>query len=676
MFVLCFLFLKDIANFYMSWFDPVYAYLFNGTNLAQGIFDIGHIDHPGTPLQILCAIIIRITFFFQDNSSLVEDVLYNPEHYLQVISLILISLNVLAVFVLGFVILKRTNNIKTAFFLQFTPIISMVSMFFMPIIACESFLVFCGVYLVLITFLYTYTENTLKPRSYILWFSFISGLLLAIKISSFPLIIIPLFLLKGVKNKILYFFSTILLFFVFILPIIPQYANHFNFLNNILTHTGRYGAGAKGIIEYHLFISNILNILSEEFPFTITFFGLLITCLLITIKKKWFINIDKKQKKLVWGIFIMFVIQIIIVAKHYSFHYLIPVYSFVILGLYAIIKLYLPLFKNYPIKIKTYLLVIIASIVLSGFTTRLYVRYHFYPNLYNPMYNTKTFLEKYNNTPKIIIPLVYGCALKESALYFGMVYSGNQKTKYAQLLKKKYPDTYFFLKDRGIFDWQKNIMKNELFSKYNQFIIYTKGSDKLALKENIKALLDINSNENLLSLSEIYTNPINEETIYLLISDTNKIKNLTSLKLDIFCNLEQLDSNKTSFVDSTRKYLFEKGNLQSSENPYSGKYSIKLTKDLPYGLDIRLKLIQNTFFKITVWRKSQSKNGVIVACSNDPTFYKNSTNVIESKSNGWELVELTFDISKDIPDNEIHIYVWNNGNDVVYFDDIHIQEYY
>jgi len=52
-FVLGFLFFKDIANFYMSWYDPVYAYLFNGTNLAQELFDIGHTDHPGTPLQIL-----------------------------------------------------------------------------------------------------------------------------------------------------------------------------------------------------------------------------------------------------------------------------------------------------------------------------------------------------------------------------------------------------------------------------------------------------------------------------------------------------------------------------------------------------------------------------------------------------------------------------------------------
>ena len=62
-------------------------------------------------------------------------------------------------------------------------------------------------------------------------------------------------------------------------------------------------------------------------------------------------------------------------------------------------------------------------------------------------------------------------------------------------------------------------MKNELFSKYNQIIIYTKSGDTVALKENLKSLLSINSKENLLSLSRIYTNSINDETNYMLTSD-------------------------------------------------------------------------------------------------------------------------------------------------------------
>ena len=48
--------------FYSKSSDPEFPYLINGLNCAILKFNyIGHIDHPGTPLQIFNGLVIRMT---------------------------------------------------------------------------------------------------------------------------------------------------------------------------------------------------------------------------------------------------------------------------------------------------------------------------------------------------------------------------------------------------------------------------------------------------------------------------------------------------------------------------------------------------------------------------------------------------------------------------------------
>ena len=69
--------------------DPEYAYLFNSLNIAK--FEAPtHTDHPGTSLQLLGAVVIRASYFFSGKTSLVEDVLSRPEHYLRIMNILLI----------------------------------------------------------------------------------------------------------------------------------------------------------------------------------------------------------------------------------------------------------------------------------------------------------------------------------------------------------------------------------------------------------------------------------------------------------------------------------------------------------------------------------------------------------------------------------------------------------
>ncbi len=37
--------------------DPQYIHIFSALNLSQGIFEIGNLDNPGTPLQVFEAVV-------------------------------------------------------------------------------------------------------------------------------------------------------------------------------------------------------------------------------------------------------------------------------------------------------------------------------------------------------------------------------------------------------------------------------------------------------------------------------------------------------------------------------------------------------------------------------------------------------------------------------------------
>ena len=72
-----------ILPFHVKNIDPEYPYLINGLNCALLRFNmIGHTDHPGTPFQLFCGLIIRLTHLLAGRESIVADVFRRPDFYL------------------------------------------------------------------------------------------------------------------------------------------------------------------------------------------------------------------------------------------------------------------------------------------------------------------------------------------------------------------------------------------------------------------------------------------------------------------------------------------------------------------------------------------------------------------------------------------------------------------
>jgi len=667
-------FIQDQGKYFMSCFDPTYAYLFNGINLASGKIEIGHLDHPGTPLQVLYAIIIKISFLFKKESNLIESVLLNPESYLRIISYVIILINIITVFLIGFFTFRHTQNIHISLFLQFTPIVSLQSVYSISMIACESLLLPLSTLLVILSFNYTYSNRKLNPIFYLIGFSLISAALITIKISSAPLIILPLIIITGYKNKLKYCLLTLIFTFVLVLPIISKISYFFDFIFSMATNLEKFGKGSSGILDLNEYWQNLKHIFSIEIPFTFFYLATAVTILLLIIKTNLRIKTRSQTKKLLVGIFLATTFQILMVAKQFSFHYLIPAYTLSILSFFTlltIIKTSTDIFKSVNEKILSISLYALIPILFI----RLAVYYNFYPNIQNPSLKTIEFLEKYEGKPIIILSERHKeTALIEQALYFGVSYSGNLKDNYKTILKQSFNNSYFYSPEEELSGWNRNFMKEKFMAEYPEITIYIKYNDLTQKEAFINSFLNFQIPDSLYKISEIYENSRNHEIIYKLVCDTSSLKKLIQPKQTIFCDLELIQKDSVKFTDASGQYLFDKLYLLDNSKTYSGKNSIKLDISNPYGLDTKIQAKAGYYFEIIAWRYSKQNKGLIACTSyGESHLFKIGASVINQTSNGWEQVELSFYIPNTFVEEQINLFFWNNGKEEVYFDDIEIK---
>jgi len=81
---------------------PDYVYLINGLNVYHGNFeDIIHIDHPGTPLQLLIGLLLPIIAFFRNAPDVASDVLLHPNTYIKTIIIVIAFSQTMVLFFIG-----------------------------------------------------------------------------------------------------------------------------------------------------------------------------------------------------------------------------------------------------------------------------------------------------------------------------------------------------------------------------------------------------------------------------------------------------------------------------------------------------------------------------------------------------------------------------------------------
>ena len=246
-------------------YDCAYMYLSSGLALAEGVLPV-HTDNPGTPVQILCALVILLWGKFLGATSLSAQVYADPEAVLVAAAYCILLLNVCACLWMGYALYKASGKLWLACAMQ-------ASVF---LLGRE-----------LVRVCYPSPEALLIALSFLLWGFFapcvfdgqhnesrrsvqrafligaLLGLCLATKITTMPMA--ALILALGSTRRILAgMFGLLAAFLAATLPIWPRFPEMLAWLLANLTHSGAYGAGERKIFDFAV-AANALQRFLENF---------------------------------------------------------------------------------------------------------------------------------------------------------------------------------------------------------------------------------------------------------------------------------------------------------------------------------------------------------------------------------------------------------------------------
>lgn len=471
-----------------------YVYLVSSLAMAESK-QVFYTDHPGTTLQILGSAVLKIAHALDLSAkdSLSFAVLRNPEFYLTVINGVLISLNAILLFMIGRVTFNLTRSVGLGLLLQFSPFFSGIPLRWgLPQVSCEPLLMSVSLLLVLILIKMVFSENLSKSaHRYMLALAFVSGFGIATKVTFLPLLIIPFLALPDLRNRIWFLLLTGLSAIIWTWPITSQYERIFQRLGLILTHTGNYGHGSSGIIDFPSLQNVFLNILSGfmDDPLLPLIFFFAVCVLLI------YLGFSKARKtawqdtsfRILVALIAAQLFTLLIVVKQNCERYALPVLCLsgfllflIFIGLQR--RNYFSRFDN-----KKITAVIVVFLILCGAWRLVDMK-----NLFNDYMQVKqessAMSRKVENGYKDYLKIVYYMTPSSvAALSHGNYYTSHKylsisemetrlfsKGIYSETLQKIYGETYFYNPWNGEFyTWTKGFLIEDMISqRYGNKIVF------------------------------------------------------------------------------------------------------------------------------------------------------------------------------------------------------------
>jgi len=114
--------------------------------------------------------------------------------------------------------------------------------------------------------------------------------------------------------------------------------------------------------------------------------------------------------------------------------------------------------------------------------------------------------------------------------------------------------------------------------------------------------------------------------------------------------------------------------LRTDKESKTGDYAVVTGKKSPFALPVTFSNIGSDYYIVaTIWRKSnESIAKLVVSSTQTKQLYHMTSDVVATDSKGWEQLKLEFFTPADFKPQEIKVNVWNNGEEIAYFDDLEI----
>lgn len=409
--------------------DPSYAYLFNGLLLLDG-HSPHHNDHPGTPLQILIAVLVYLQWGYYKLTGVVDPdivvaAMAQPERYLLLISRVLLVLNVAATFLIG----KRVFDATRSFYLSILCQCSLLTygLFGTKLLypAPEALVAFFSLCLlaVFIPLLFDRVDDSKPQTKTAILAGVIFGIGFATKLTFLPMA--GLFLLfKRPRDIALALFATLVAWLMAVAPILKKLLGLWEWVYNMATHTGKYGSGSKGLVDTSQLMGN-LKALNQAFPFFYLVIALFAFYLIYAGFKRFqsSAKIPHKTSNCDRAILVFLLIccaQTLLVLKHFGQHYMLPVLPMAFVGTAILLN---RLNDHHPVwatRSKWLVGLVVAYVVAqSNYSAFATLKAERVAN--NRSVNQITAeIAKY---PNALTLSSYGCYLRQCGLMFGIEYA-------------------------------------------------------------------------------------------------------------------------------------------------------------------------------------------------------------------------------------------------------------
>lgn len=652
--------------------DPDFAYLFNGLNIIRGEnFAITHVDHPGTPLQVLIGIFIFIISMFRDADDMTSDVMKNPQVYIQTIIISIAFFYSLVLYFAGKQYLKYRHSLSGALMIQVSFLLYAAVTITASKLFTETIIPLGALLIVLLTIERTW--GIMKDWIYALFSGITLGIFVATKITFLPVFFIPFIVISKWRNKLIYLLTAIGFFVIAILPVMNKLVMFKSFILKIATHEGTYGAGKEETLNIVSLLSNVWKTLQAEYTFTLIFFFCL-TIVIFAFKKNKFGFFKDKDIRLLLAIIFAFILQLHIVGKHYGYRYMIPVLLFSGLA-----------FATATHRIKEFRLwyfgSLIVIILFSGYYNIKMLRKALRIN--EAQNRTYAFVKQtiLPADPVLVISKEswYGTPFISHSLMFGKQYCFRQGEQYAGVLDSLYPNRFFWTHSNQQYsDWRMSVMPDQLLNNQKRLFLYVQTDNPELFK---KAIDDFSINLKYIAAGSvtrklIYSNPEMDEEIYLL-----EVQNPLVVKPGtiIESGFEIITEDGQYLATNIDSIVFQEAWRLNDTQVFEGKYSVCLKPDNPFGISTVLPEIdQYGFLHISIMCKRHSPRHecVIGIKSNDPGEGFNTLGGVSTETiNGWEKIEYSYFFNHQPASQKVVMFIWNNSNEPMYFDNLRIKGY-
>ncbi|NQW01030.1 MAG: hypothetical protein HQ483_15095 [Rhodospirillales bacterium] len=317
--------------------DPDYWYLLDSLNMINLHWPV-HIAHPGTPVQLLGAVLIRIIHPLSSADQITDLVLANPETYLHLISAVLIVVNTAALVFVGLCGYLLFNDRLAVVLLQLAPFISTLSIKWLTHVAPEPLLITVVLILGGVALLALRPGSLAQNRlTYALVFGLLAGFGMATKITSVGIYFLPVFLLWSPRALATYAAAGLVSMLLFTLPAAGSYGAFMDHLTAIFGGGAALGDIEKPVMDIADYSRQLLRVSSRP-AFFVVFFVSLSLIGYLGFQAKFRARPFPLAARLLAGLCLADLVQALIVAKHPSGHYMIPVLVLSALGITLIYR--------------------------------------------------------------------------------------------------------------------------------------------------------------------------------------------------------------------------------------------------------------------------------------------------------------------------------------------------